>query len=387
MAIRNRNITMDFIRGISAVLVCCGHLRAVMFVDYNTLEPNSVINKTFYFLTSLGHEAVMVFFVLSGFFVGGSVLSKRLKFTFDGYLIARLSRLWTVLIPALVFTFLMDLITNHFTPSVLAGEHYSALVSGPKNAAYSASFETFFANITFLQSVYSPVFGSNGPLWSLTYEFWYYIAFPLITIAFGVVKMPNTTKLIAALVLIGITYFFASHLLLGFIIWTLGVAVYLIYSKNIFKMGYWFTLTSFLIFIASLFYSKAPLIIPGFLRHTDLVVGLAFSLFLISLRNIEKQSWVDKYLSKFSFWLSDISYSLYIFHFPVLMLLFGLFYKNEQVVLTPSTFLEFLGWFLVLIILSRGLWYVFERNTPIIRNMMFKFRILISNRILNKKST
>ena len=380
MAISNRNITMDFIRGISAVLVCGGHLRAAMFVDFNGLEQSSILNKTFYFITSLGHEAVMVFFVLSGFFVGGSVLSKRLKFKFDGYLIARLSRLWTVLIPALVFTFLMDLITIHFYPSVLAGDYYSVLISGPKSATYSASLETFFANITFLQSVYSPVYGSNGPLWSLTYEFWYYIAFPLLTIIFGVVKMSNVKKVIAALILFVITYYFAAHLLLGFIIWMLGVAVYLIYSKDLLKLGYWFTFTSFFIFIASLAYSKAPLSIPGFLHHTDLVVGLAFMLFLISLRNIEKQAWVDKYLSKFSFWLSDLSYTLYVIHFPVLMLLYGHFYKNEQEVLSPTTFIVFLGWLVALIILSRGFWYVFERNTPIIRNLMFKFRYLFSKR-------
>jgi peptidoglycan/LPS O-acetylase OafA/YrhL len=38
-------------------------------------------------------------------------------------------------------------------------------------------------NAFFLQTIAGPTFGSNGPLWSLAYEWWYYVLFPLVLAA------------------------------------------------------------------------------------------------------------------------------------------------------------------------------------------------------------
>jgi peptidoglycan/LPS O-acetylase OafA/YrhL len=48
-----------------------GHLRNAMLVDYAELVHPSIAIKIFYAITSFGHQAVMIFFVLSGYFVGG----------------------------------------------------------------------------------------------------------------------------------------------------------------------------------------------------------------------------------------------------------------------------------------------------------------------------
>lgn len=381
MANDKRNITMDFIRGISAVLVCCGHLRAVMFVDFVSLESDSVIDRFFYFSTSLGHEAVMVFFVLSGFFVGGSIISKKLKFKFDSYLIARLSRLWTVLIPALIFTLLLDMITRAYFPDILSGEYFFQLNSGPSNG-YSASFLTFFSNIAFLQAIYTPVFGSNGPLWSLTNEFWYYITFPLALIAFGAIKISKIKRLVFAIALVVVFYFFAYQVFGGFIIWLFGVVVFIIYQKNVFNFGYWFTGLTLSLFILSLIASKTPVLTSMIIVPSDFVVGLTFSLFLISLRNIEGKQWVKKYFSKISFWLSDISYTLYVIHFPIFILIYGVFYKDRQLMLSKFSILQYAGWLILILILSRGFWMIFEKNTPVVRNLMIRVR----NMVVDKKT-
>lgn len=377
---------MDFIRGVSAVLVCCGHLRAVIFVDFGSLKSSSIFDSIFYFSTSLGHEAVMVFFVLSGFFVGGSVISKKLKFKFDGYLIARLSRLWTVLIPALLFTLLIDLIIGAYFPSILTGDYFFQLNSGPSQN-YSASIFTFFSNITFLQAIYTPVFGSNGPLWSLTNEFWYYVTFPLAMIAFGAIKMSKEKRVVFTIALSAAFYFFAIHVFGGFVIWLFGVLVFIIYQNNIFNWGLWFTFGSFFLFLLSLIASKSPALVSTIIVPTDFVVGFTFSLFLLSLRNIENKKWVKKYLSKIAFWLSDISYTLYVFHFPLLILIYGAFYRDQQLTLGISSIIQYLGWLILLIILSRGLWMLFEKNTPVVRNLLLKMRnMVVNNRTINKTS-
>ena len=84
----------------AALLVCVEHLRAFLFVPYARLESPGVVQKGFYFLTGLGHQSVMVFFVLRGFLVGGSDVGAMQKGTrtWNGYLLRRMTRLWVVLV-------------------------------------------------------------------------------------------------------------------------------------------------------------------------------------------------------------------------------------------------------------------------------------------------
>jgi peptidoglycan/LPS O-acetylase OafA/YrhL len=79
----------------------------------HTLEntgTTAITNVTESVIT-IGHEAVMVFFVLSGFLVGGGVLNlmSRDAWFWRDYLIKRLTRLWIVLTSALFFRFAPDL--------------------------------------------------------------------------------------------------------------------------------------------------------------------------------------------------------------------------------------------------------------------------------------
>ena len=63
---------LDVARGVSALLVVAGHCRAALFPPLSSIASPTLIEKFFYAITSLGYLAVMAFFVLSGFLVGGS---------------------------------------------------------------------------------------------------------------------------------------------------------------------------------------------------------------------------------------------------------------------------------------------------------------------------
>ena len=367
----NRFVWFDLIRGISALAVCAGHLRAAMFIDFSQLTTTNIVEKFFYFATGLGHQAVMVFFVLSGFFVGGSVLSRSNKFEFDNYLLARLSRLWVVLLPALIFTFFIDQITNSYFPQLLSGEHYSILSSGPRpNAKYSTSLWTFLANITFLQNIYAPIFGTNGPLWSLANEFWYYMLFPLLIIAVGQIHASLTKRVICGVIFILIAFFIAHNLLAGFVVWLLGVPVYFIYSRKTPICGLWFVVISIILFIGSLLDSKTTFIQNTLPISSDLIVGFFFSLFLISIkdRSVSGQ-WIN-YIVQVAKWLSEISYTLYLFHFPVVLLIYSFFYSDEQVTLDSYRAMQYILWLIVIVIGSYILWWIFEKNTSKVRQYL-----------------
>src|ERR1700719_4818367 len=63
---------LNMLRGLAAITVVCFHLRGTFFVDRT--PGGGAVLWLFYFLTSLGSEAVMVFFVLSGFLIGANVM-------------------------------------------------------------------------------------------------------------------------------------------------------------------------------------------------------------------------------------------------------------------------------------------------------------------------
>jgi hypothetical protein len=52
---------LDVIRGLSAIAVCAGHLRSMIFIDYPQLPAASFLHKAFYAVTGIGHQSVVFF--------------------------------------------------------------------------------------------------------------------------------------------------------------------------------------------------------------------------------------------------------------------------------------------------------------------------------------
>ncbi len=117
-------------------------------------------------LAPLGHNAVVVFFVLSGYVVTYSTMSKPDRDP-RAYIVARLSRLYSVLMPALALTAMLA-----FVGAQIAPRFYADLSRGHDAVRYALS-AVFLQNVWTLSA--SPP--TNGPLWSLSYEFWYYVLF------------------------------------------------------------------------------------------------------------------------------------------------------------------------------------------------------------------
>ena len=78
---------LDMVRGVSALAVMVGHIRGLFFLDYRDLASRSPVVTFLYAVTGLGHQAVMVFFVLSGFFIGGGVLASLNNWSWKRYLV------------------------------------------------------------------------------------------------------------------------------------------------------------------------------------------------------------------------------------------------------------------------------------------------------------
>jgi peptidoglycan/LPS O-acetylase OafA/YrhL len=116
---------------------------------------------------NLGSDAVVLFFVLSGFIIDFAAETKD-RFL-GAFAFSRATRVYSVAVPALLVTFLLDYAGSHLRPSDYAGFWYE----GDRWPLRALSALTFTNELWFVHL--RP--GTNGPYWSLTYEVWYYAIF------------------------------------------------------------------------------------------------------------------------------------------------------------------------------------------------------------------
>jgi len=363
---------LDMLRGLAAFAVLVGHLRALVFFSGSKQPDLSFVGQFFFFSTSLGHQAVIVFFALSGFLVGGSAFRQILegRWQITGYWTRRISRLGTVLIPALLITLACDMLGSYyFGNRFYSGALYDQLASGPTSQQPADwSFLTFFGNVFFLQTIAVPVYGSNGPLWSLANEFWYYLVFPLALLVLTG-KLGRWASLVIATLLLLVFFVLlpVSITVLG-LIWVAGALAMLFSSRFhpfLQKHKILACVGALLIVSPSLLLSKfSPSLI------SDIVLGVAVSMVLPLLMILPTPS---RIYEKTAHGLSEISYSLYACHFPIAVLLWLAISEAKQVEFDVTGGGRFVLLLLATLFLSWLFWWATERNTNSVRKWIDKF--------------
>ncbi|TWT65553.1 acyltransferase family protein [Crateriforma conspicua] len=224
---------LDVLRGPAAMLVFAEHWRNLFFVDFAVLENPSAITNVFYLLTGAGHQAVMIFFVLSGCVIAHvmQTMNDRDRWSWSSYLSARLTRLWVVLIPALVLTAGWDFLGMTILSgpsSIYSGTGFGNIVNAPVQE--SSSLLDFLGNAIFLQTILVPTFGSNGPLWSIAFEFVYYLVYPAMVIA-CLLKSRLWKRLLCVVFAAALLYLGGRPIAGSFPIWLAGTACYAVFRK------------------------------------------------------------------------------------------------------------------------------------------------------------
>lgn len=312
---------LDFLRSLAALEVFLGHCRNLFFVDYEDINRPNIFLKLFYFSTGFGHQAVIIFFILSGFLISSSVLRARQnnRWSWNWYLTNRLTRLEVVLIPALLLCYFWDSLgINIFgNDSIYAGKTLGSNVLA-YNVSEKLNLLTFFGNLFFLQNILVPTLGSNNPLWSLSNEFWYYILFPLCLLIFFS-KISLKTKLFYSIVTLFIAFLIGHSILLYFLIWLMGALISsattskIINSKKTFKL---FCCLSILILASCLTIVRINIIKSEIL--SDFLVGIAASILVYVLLHDRTQAQKGIY-GAFSHTIAGFSYTLYVVHLPLLV--------------------------------------------------------------------
>jgi peptidoglycan/LPS O-acetylase OafA/YrhL len=365
-----RLVHLDMIRGLAALGVVIGHARGFLIVGYNSAESHTLFDQLFYFVTGLGHQSVIAFFALSGFLVGGPALRDMIndRWSWGPYIVRRLTRLWTVLIPALLLTWALDSAGEALGGRAgYEGAFYSLSFSGP-NLAQPAdlSLPTFLANILFTQTVLAPVFGSNGPLWSLANEFWYYITFPLLVFALigGAKAFPRICNGLAGLTLLLVLP--VEMMLLG-AIWVAGATAHHLAAQQPVRRMVNHGACAGVTVIAIMAFLILDKLRPGL--SGDLLLGVAFAGILPTLSFLPLPHLGEIY-QKLARALSNISYTLYATHFPILAFVWFVFFAPTKWPLGPPAIVLVVGLCALVLVVSTVMWWAFERSTDVVRKVV-----------------
>ena len=366
----NRLDHLDMLRGIAAFLVLSGHLRAYLFQSFGELTHADAPTLAFYFITMLGHQAVIIFFALSGFLVGGKALQdiSSHRFVWLPYILRRLTRLWIVIIPTLALTFIFDLIGSSASHGLgYDGSLHHIYWQGPSlPSGADHSLDTFLGNLLFIQTILVPCFGSNGPMWSLANEFWYYIVIPLAAwILIG--SLTTFARLTSILVLVSIIAFLPIPLLVGGAIWLAGaISAYIVRLPRL--LNFFRHVTTRIVVLTCL---GAVLVLAKTNPNSvgDYKFGFTVAIALPVLATLPSPGGL---YSKLAHTLSELSYTLYLTHFPLLtMFTMANFAPHRfppnaySVMLYTSLLFVAVGWAAVV-------WWFFERNTDRLYHLLMR---------------
>lgn len=305
-------------RWLGALAVLLLHVNN-MFVNQADImsAPHAAPAYVWWFFTAaeMGHQAVVGFFVLSGWLVGGGALAaiaRRQDFLRD-YFARRIARIYVVLVPTLLLTLALDSLGRAFFAD--AGVYDGPMVLGHFSAGL------FAASLFNLQGVVFDHFGTNGPLWSLACEFWYYVCFPLLMLPFAGNYSAGVRfgGLALGLGLAAALSAPASWFPFGFVIWSMGAFAARAPRPLIRSRGRSLALLAAAVILIRLLV-RGPLLAahPWLTAVADLTAAALFANLLLAFRD-GPQAGFSALRWRMHAPLAGFSFSLYAIHMPIVM--------------------------------------------------------------------
>lgn len=354
----------DAARALAALAVLLAHARSFVLLDAPEQPSLTWPVRVFYGLSGLGHQAVIVFFVVSGTLVTRSLIDMHEsgRWSASHFAASRLVRLWIVLLPCLVSGALLDRLGLAWADPALVGDRYGVAPMSATAVMTRLNGGVFVGNLAFLQGIAVPSFGSNVPLWTLAVEAWCYVAAFLLFSLWrerqrGYRLLPIGLGLGAMAVLVGTRTFCLLAPL-----WALGSLVAFLLSR---RTGPSNRLAS----AASLIFFASTLIAARILASRD-PVGADYALacatagLLLSLTNWRPSPGCVARSTRF---VAHLSYSLYLSHYPLLAFLAAVVLGNRRWPFGAEGLL-WLSFAIVSALCHAALmWWMFERHTGTVR--------------------
>lgn len=304
-------IAISLLRGLAALEVAAAHVRAQMYPSLKSLPDPNLFYQGLSFFTGFAHQAVVVFFLLSGWLVGGSLLNKLHEpDAMLSYAIDRVTRLWIVLVPAFLLSLALAVLDGTADP-----QRIDFSTDNPFSGA------AFAGNLLGVQDMLVPRYGGNFALWSLAYESWYYVLFPLLVLAWAARRA--CAKLGAGLCALLIACLLDTDIVLYFTLWLMGAA----FSRIRITAGPgWVAALVLLLCGLSVYFrltgNNDILVEESFAQ--DVMVGAAFLLVLCCLQSpADLGQRTTRFAARTGERLAAFSFTLYVVHVPLLLAMRG----------------------------------------------------------------
>ena len=340
---------LDFLRGAAALAVFLGHARQIFFAS---LQPHGLALRLVYRLTSLGHQAVLAFFVLSGFLITDATIAEP---GWRRYAAARASRVLTVYWPALALGVALDLLgmrvfgtTGIYAVDNTVWPEFSHYLT-PAIAAQ---------NVLFLQGIRAQILGSNLPIWTLAYEAWFYVAFPFV---WSMLEGSAARRAASVLALLVIGAIVGPTVSVAFPIWLFGAALAAV-KQRVFRRALELSLVATFVAVYGLV-AVHPDARPYATR--DLVSG-ALMLVVVAIAAAMRGT-PTRVFARASGALAAISYSLYLVHVPLFVFLAAALGVPPQWAPSPAAFVRVAAVIAVTLVYAIAIWFFIERRTPRVR--------------------
>jgi len=339
---------LEAIRGLAAVYVVIHHI-----IGFTTIKD--IISPMMRFPFRFGQEAVIVFFLLSGFVIHYSTYNKKIEF--KTYVLKRFRRIYPIAICSMILSVFVFWFNNY-------------------NFTITDVYQ-LFGNLLMLQDtsnkpgLWVDVFLKNHALWSLSYEWFFYLLyFPLINIL-----KHDKLRIYKILGISTVSWFsyliYPNHFSLVvsyLIIWWVGVECASIFRQyGNFKFSdilplliclFFITMLSFIPVISQYYQGtlefnpiKFPIITARHFGFSGFVILIGWLWWNCKLYGF---NFLIGYFDKFA----SLSYALYLVHFPIIWLVIPLLTNLWLIIIVKI--------FLMLVIA-----YILERKfQPFINNII-----------------
>lgn len=319
---------LHIIRGMAALYVAIGHAKAILwcggkvFIQKFHIENWHIGDYILYamdMLSSAAVEFVIVFFVLSGFFIAYSF--EKNNWSLKDFLINRIIRIYPPYLYSILVSIFSLLFIYFYNPILLSGNIVNPVVAKINNGFNELSITSFLSALFFIPQ--KGYFAGNFSYWSLFHEWVFYLLIPFLI-----------GKARWALSIISI--FFCFHLL--------GFNFSNLLLKFFFELGFYFFAGVYILSVVKS--GKWVSIVPSKIISYLLVLFLAISTIALGIKNLQPYSnlaaclltfWtiitlisypIKGAFFKVGIFLSDISYSLYLLHLPVYYFLYSILAKH-----------------------------------------------------------
>ena len=224
----------------------------------------------------------------------------KASYRFEEYFLDRWSRIYSVLLVAIAITAIID----------VTGSAFSSVYDNPQLIPQDRYILRLLVNVFSLQGIqgHRIQFGSNPALWSIGYEFIYYMIFGLFYFRKTLFKQQWLCYVLIIIIMIASGWSIAIYSL----IWLMGVFAYYINKLNYIslKANSWAVLASIGVLNHLISYKG----ITNNMIVNDLIFG--FFIALLACLNTKGFVGITTRSTKFNSFFAEFSYSVYAFHMP-----------------------------------------------------------------------